>query len=84
MALSRVAPTVVGRLHTRVEDRTFKETHRALLAVHFYPLHARTHRVFSQSMNSMFTGLSATKRLMPAPMIKILNLFHIRADLPAK
>ena len=40
--LNRVAPTVVGRLHTiRVEDRTFKVTHRALLAVHFYPSHAR-------------------------------------------
>ena len=47
MALNRVAPTVVGRLHTRrVEDRTFKETHRALLAVHFYPLHARTAEFF--------------------------------------
>ena len=46
MALNRVAPTVVGRLHTRVEDRTFKETHRALLAVHFYPLHAHTVEFF--------------------------------------
>ena len=41
--LDRVASTVVGRLHTRcVEARTFKVTHRALLAVHFYPSHART------------------------------------------
>ena len=84
--LDRVASTVVGRLHTRrVEARTFKVTHRALLAVHFYPSHARTAVFFfSQSTNSTFTGLSATKRPMPVPMIKILKLFHIRADLPAK
>ena len=77
--LDRVASTVVGRLHTRcVEARTFKVTHRALLAVHFYPSHARTAVFFfSQSTNSTFTGLSATKRPMPVPMIKILKLFHI-------
>ena len=41
--LNRVVSTVAGRLHTRrVEARTFKVTHRALLAVHFYPSHSRT------------------------------------------
>ena len=45
--LNRVASTVVGRLHTRrVEVRTFQVTHRALLAVHFYPSHAHTADVF--------------------------------------
>ena len=83
--LNRVASTVIGRLHTRrVEARTFHVTHRALLAVHFYPSHAHTADFFSQSTNSTFTGLSATKRPMSAPTIKILKLYHIRTDLPAK